>query len=159
MAYWVRAICTTEAAPSIRTLLTWLRETDEFPNAAVPNEKAKALDSAKWKSFELVYDPDAPSIQVECNRNTGARSLFVGEVKGELETLAERRDSAAKRRVVKCFQEAKFIVCCTVSNDLDHKESFGVRMVLDFFVEHCGAILHVEDEGYYSRSNKLILGL
>jgi hypothetical protein len=38
MAYWVRAYCTTETAPTIRSLLSWLGEQDEFAAAHAPGQ-------------------------------------------------------------------------------------------------------------------------
>jgi hypothetical protein len=96
---------------------------------------------------------------VECNRNTGPRSLCAGEVRGELESLEDLEDSAARRRVADCLRRTRFIVCCTVLEDVHHKEAFRVRSILDYFVEHCGAILDVEDEGFYARSDTPLLGL
>jgi hypothetical protein len=158
MAYWVRAYCTAETVPTIRDLLNWLWEKDEFAAAHAPGESTRALDSAKWKSFELVYHPDRESLLIECNRNTGPRSLCAGEVRGELESLEDVDDSAAKQQVEDCLRRTRFVVCCTVIGDHGHKEARTVRSVLDYFVDHCGAILDVEDEGFYARSDKPLLG-
>lgn len=158
MSYLVRAYCTAEAVPTIREFLTWLRDEAGF-DASVPGERPKALDSAAWKSFELLYDPAKESLLVECNRNTGPRSLCARELRGELESLDGVTDSAAKRRVADCLSRTRFVVCCRVDGDDDHAEARRVRSVLDYFVGHCGAILDVEDEGFYARSNKPLLGL
>src|SRR5262249_49469250 len=45
MSYYARVFCTADAVPTIRTLLTWLR--DEAGYAAEVPEKPKALDSPK----------------------------------------------------------------------------------------------------------------
>jgi hypothetical protein len=158
MSYLVRAYCTAEAVPTIRSFLTWLRDEAGF-DAEVPGERPKALDSTTWKSFELVYDPGKESLLVECNRNTGPRSLCGREVQGELESLEGVRDSKARRRVADYLGRTRFVVCCRVDGDDDHEEARTVRSILDYFVDHCGAILDVEDEGFYSRSNKPLLGL
>jgi hypothetical protein len=159
MAYWVRACCTSETVPTIRSLLTWLRDEGGFPAAGVPGERPKALDSVTWKSFELFYDPAKESLLVECNRNTGPRSLCAGEVKGELESLEDVEDSKARDRVAVCLSRTRFILCCTVCGDEDHEEAFTVRSILDYFVDHCGVILGVEDKGFYSCSDMPLLGL
>jgi hypothetical protein len=99
MAYWVRAICTSDTVPTIRDLPTWLRKQSGFAAAEVPDEGPKALASAKWKSFELVYDPAKESILVECNRNTGSRSLCAGEVREELESLEDLEGSLGRKRL------------------------------------------------------------
>ncbi len=157
MSYWVRAYCTTETVPTIRSLLDWLRK-EAVCNAEAPNELPRVLDSPTWKSFELVYDPQEESLLIECNRNTGKRSLCAGEAKGELESLDDVEESEAKTRVADCLSRTKFIICCTVLGDHHHKEAFKIRAILDYFVDHCGAILDVEDEGFYSCSDMPLLG-
>jgi hypothetical protein len=157
MSYSVTAFCTADAVPTIRSLLRWLREEAGY-DAEVLGEPPAALDSPKWKSFELVYDPDKESVLVECHRNTGVRSLCAREVKGELESLEGVDDSEAKRRVIDCLTRTRFLICCRVDRDPDHEDSLNVRSVLDYFVDHCGALLDVEDEGFYSCSDLPLLG-
>jgi hypothetical protein len=157
MSYNVRAFCRSGAVPTIRSLLKWLREEAGW-NANVRGESPAALDSPKWKSLELVYDPGKESVLVECNRNTGPRSLCARNVKEELEALEDVEDSEAKRRVADCLSRTQFLIGCRVDGDPDHEESFNVRSVLDYFVDHCGALLEVEDEGFYSCSDLPLLG-
>jgi hypothetical protein len=57
------------------------------------------------------------------------------------------------------LSRTRFVVCCRVDGDDDHEEAPTVRSILDYFVDHCGAILDTEDEGFYSRSGKPLLGL
>jgi hypothetical protein len=156
MSYNIRAFCTTEPVPTIRTLLTWLREAGY--SAEVPGKRPAALDAPAWKSFELVYDPNKESLLVECNRNSGKRSLCAREVQEELESLEGVKDSDAKRRVVDHLSRTRFILCCRVDGDPDHEEAGNVLALLDCQVDHCGAILDVEDEGFYSCSDMPLLG-
>ncbi len=157
MSYCVSAYCTADAVPTIRNLLRWLREEAGY-DAEVRGESPAALDSPKWKSFELVYDPDKESILVVCHRNTGPRSLCARDVKGELKSLEGVEDSEAKRRVIDCLNRTRFLICCRVDGDPNHAESLNVRSALDYFVDHCGALLDVEDEGFYSCSDLPLLG-
>jgi hypothetical protein len=157
MSYYIRAFCTADAVPTIRSLLRWLREEAGY-DAQVRDEPPKELDSSKWKPFELVYDPHKESVLVECNRNTGARSRCAREVQEELESLQGIQDSEAKSRVADCLSRTRFLICCRVDGDPNHTESFNVRSVLDYFVDHCGALLDVEDEGFYSCSDLPLLG-
>ena len=157
MSYWVRAFCTTETVPTIHGFLTWLRDKARY-NASVPHERPAALKTLKWKSFELVYDPDRNSILVECNRNTGDRSLCAREVQEQLDALEGVEDSEAKARVAECLTRTRFIICCRVDRDPNHEEAFNVRGALDYFVDQCGALLEVEDEGFYSCSDMPLLG-
>lgn len=152
MSYYIRVFCTAKTVPTINSLLKWLRkELDLKPE--VPGESAKALDSPAWKSFELIYDPDKESLLVECQRDTGPRSLCRQTVQGELGSLEEVRDSKDKKRVVDCLKRTRFIVECTVDADDDHDEASTVREILDFFVDKCGAIIDEEDVGFFACSD------
>jgi hypothetical protein len=157
MSYWVRAFCTSETVPTIRDLLTWLRD-EAGCEADAPGARPAALDSPAWRSFELVYDPAKESVLVECRRRTGPRSACAREVKEELEALEGVEDSDARTRVADCLGRTRFVVCCRVDRDPGHAEAFNVRAVLDYFVDHCGAVLEVEDQGFYACSDLPLLG-
>src|SRR5262249_58255497 len=122
---------TADAVPTMRTLLTWLR--DEAGYAAEVPEKPKALDSPKWKSFELVYDAAKESIVIECQRNTGKRSLCHQTAQEELNALEALPDSDAKKQVADCLTRTRFIVSCEIAGDPDHDEVAHFGAVLDYF--------------------------
>jgi hypothetical protein len=75
MPYEIHAYCTSETAPTIREFLEGLRYYEDGSprmQADAPGESAKALDSSKWREFELVYGSDKQSLLLGCYRNTGA---------------------------------------------------------------------------------------
>jgi hypothetical protein len=156
MSYYVRAFCTSGTVPTIRTILGWLRQAG-FDAEAV-GESAKALDSPAWKSFELIYHPDKESLLVECRRNTSKRSMCQQTAKEELNALEDLDDSEAKKRVMDCVMNTRFIIDCTVTGDLKRKDALTVRSVLDVFVDHCGALIDMEDSGFWSHSDSPLLG-
>jgi hypothetical protein len=136
----------------MKSLLKWVKKNLDL-KAEVPNERPAKLESTSWKSFELIYDPDKESLLVECQRDTGARSLCRQTVQGELGSLEEVPDSKHKKRVVDCLKQTRFIVECRVDADDDHEEAFTVRQILDFFVDKCGAIIDEEDVGFFACSD------
>jgi hypothetical protein len=156
MSYHVRAFCPTATIPTIRALVAWLRD-EAGLEAEVPGGRPAKLDSPSWKSFELVYRPGTESVLVECLRDTGPRSLARRTARDEAEALDGLPDSEARRRVADCLARTRFIICCRVDRDPDHREAFAVRSVLDYFVDHCGALLDTEDEGFYSCSDLPLL--
>jgi hypothetical protein len=157
MSYYVRVFCTTDAVPTIRAALKWLQEEVGF-EAEVPGKSPAALDSPKWKSFELVYDPAKESLLVECQRNTGKRSLCHQTAQEELNALDDLPDSDARQRVADCLSRTQFIVYCQVSADYDHEEVAHFGALLDYFADLCGGLIDVEDEGFYSHSDTPLLG-
>jgi hypothetical protein len=158
MSYYARVFCTTDTVPTIRAVLAWLREEAGY-EAEVPDESPAALDSPKWKSFELVYDPAKESLLVECQRNTGKRSLCHQTAGAELDSLEnDVPDSDARQQVADCLQRTRFMVYCEVSADHNHEEVANFGALLDYFVDHCGGLIDIEDEGFYAHSDTPLLG-
>jgi hypothetical protein len=153
--YYARVFCTAEAVPTIRTVLEFLRQNGVPADA--PGESARALASPKWKSFELLYDPAKESILVECHRGTSPGSRCRQTVREELNGLEDLADTPAKRRVAECLNGARFIVSCEVLGDHHHQELARFGPFLDYFVDHCGGLIDVEDEGFYARTGRRLL--
>src|SRR5262245_1632446 len=111
MPYEIHAYCTSETVPTIRQFLERLRYYEDGSprmEAAAPGTSARALDSLKWREFELVYGPDKESLVLGCYRNTGPRSLCAKMARGRLETVSGYKDSAGKRRVCDCLAGTRF---------------------------------------------------
>jgi hypothetical protein len=159
MAYWVHAWCTADTVPCPADWVAWVHANTEFAEAKMVGTTSRGLQSTKWTFADLLYDPAVESLAVECVRNTGPRSNCARYAADELTNLEEVKDSKAKRRVAGVLRKVTFCVTCTVSNDWDHDEADRVRRLLDFFVDSCGAVLDTEDEGFYARSGKPLLGL
>jgi hypothetical protein len=157
MSYYARVCCTGDAVPTFRTILAWLREEVGY-EAEIPGESPAALDSPKWKSFELVYNPARESLLVECQRNTGKLSICGKTAQEELNALEDLPDSDARRQVADCLGRTRFLVCCEVLADPDHEEVDNFGALLDYFADHCGGLIDVEDEGFYSHSDTPLLG-
>ena len=157
MSYYARVCCTGDAVPTFRTILAWLREEVGY-EAEIPGESPAALDSPKWKSCELVYNPARESLLVECQRNTGKLSICGKTAQEELNALEDLLDSDARRQVADCLGRTRFLVCCEVLADPDHEEVDNFGALLDYFADHCGGLIDVEDEGFYSHSDTPLLG-
>jgi hypothetical protein len=156
VAFYARVFCTAEAPPTIRTILDGVRVVG-FP-AEAPDETAKALDSPRWKEFEMVYRPDRASILVECQRETGKRSLCRETVREELNGIEDLNESEAKRRVADILRRTRFLVCCEVLGDNTVEALAELGPLLDYFVDHCGGLIDVEDRGFYARTGQPLLG-
>src|SRR5262249_28061877 len=102
--------------------------------------------------------PDKESLVVECQRNTGKRSLCQRTASEELNALEDLPESAARSRVAECLSHTRFLVYVQVADDHDHKEVAGFAALLDYFADHCAALIDIEDEGFYSRIDTPLLG-
>jgi hypothetical protein len=157
MSYCIRAFCTTATVPTISAFLAWLRQHGSS-EAEVLGESPRTLQSPAWKAFELVYQPDIESVLVECYRKTDKSSQCRRMIQEELDALEDVENSETKAQVADCLMRTKFIIWCRVDRDPRRAEAAHVRALLDFFVDHCGALLDEEDEGFYSCSDTPLLG-
>ena len=161
MPYEIHAYCTSQAAPTIRQFLDRLRHYEDGSprmDADAPGESPRMLNSAKWREFELVYGDDRESLLIGCYRNTGPRSLCAKMAKGQLETIAEYKDSPGKRRVTKCLAETTFVVWCRIDNDIDRERASPVLDLMAYFVDQHGGVLDLEDEGFLADSDTPLCG-
>jgi hypothetical protein len=161
MPYEIHAYCTSDTAPTIREFLEGLRYYDggspRMP-ADAPGESAKALDSSKWRAFDLVYGCEQQSLLLGCYRNTGPRSLCAKMARGRLETVSEYKDSPGKRRVCDCLANTRFVIWCRVDNDPDRERASAVLDLLAGFAERHGGVLDLEDEGFLADSDTPLCG-
>jgi hypothetical protein len=128
-----------------------------FP-ADAANETTKALDNPRWKEFELVWRPDRESLLVECQRRTGKRSLCDATVREEFNGIEDLEDSERKRKVADYLGRTRFLVCYQVLGDNTLEALAELGPLLDYFVDHHGGIIDVEDRGFYTRTGQPLLG-
>jgi hypothetical protein len=156
MAFYARVFCTAETPPTIRTILDGVRAVGFAAEAA--NETAKALDNPRWKQFELVYRADRDSLLVECQRGAAKRSLCAATVREELNGIDDLEDSQRKCQVADYLRRTRFLVCCDVLGDNTLQVLAELAPLLDYFVDHYGGMIDVEDRGFYTRTGQPLLG-
>ena len=163
MPYEIHAYCTSESAPTIRELLTWLRDEENGwgLEADAPETGAKGLDSSRWTEFLLIYGREGSereSLTLGCYRNTGPRSSCAGMARGRLETVAAYKDSPGKQRVMDCLSRTRFVIWCRVDNDPDRERASPVLDLLASLLDRHGAVLDLEDEGFLADSDTPLCG-
>jgi hypothetical protein len=163
MPYEIHAYCTSQTPPTIRELLTWLRDEENGweLEADAPGTRAKALDSPRWTEFELHYGrkgSEMHSLVLGCYRNTGPRSACAQMARGRLETVAGYKDSPGKQRVMDCLAGTRFVIWCRVENDPDRERASPVLDLLASLLDPHGAVLDLEDEGFLADSDTPLCG-
>jgi hypothetical protein len=148
MSYYVRVFCSRKTVPPLRALLKWM--TNELhQEASVTGVSRAKLDSTSWRGCGLIYDPGKEELRVECQRDTGPKSLCRQTVREQLNALEAVPDSKDKKRVVDRLKRTRFIVECEVYADYDHEEADTVREILDFFLTRNGGLIDEEDVGFF----------
>jgi hypothetical protein len=163
MPYEIHAYCTSETPPTIREILTWLRDDKAGwgVEADAPGTGAKALDSSRWTEFELQYGREGfpmESLVFGCYRNTGPQSKCAKMARGQLETVAGYKESPGKERVRDCLARTRFIISCRVDNDLDRERASPVLDLLASLLDQHDAVLDLEDEGFLADSDTPLCG-
>lgn len=163
MPYEIHAYCTGETAPTIRELLTWLRDEEHGwgLEADAPETGARGLDSPRWTEFFLTYGrkgSERESLTLGCYRSTGPRSSCAKMASGRLDTVAGYKDSPGKLRVVDCLSRTRFVIWCRVDNDPDRERASPVLDLLASLLDRHGAVLDLEDEGFLADSDTPLCG-
>ena len=163
MPYQIHAYCTGEAAPTIRELLTWLREEENGwgLEANAPETRAGGLDSSRWSEFFLTYGrkgSERDSLTLGCYRNTGLRSMCAKMVRDRLDTVAGYKDSPGKQHVTDCLSRTRFVIWCRVDNDPDRERASPVLDLLACLLGRHGAVFDLEDEGFLTDSDTPLCG-
>ena len=163
MPYEIHAYCTSEKPPTIRELLTWLRDEENGwgLEADAPETGPKALDSARWTEFFLRYGRKGSQMQsltLGCYRNTWPRSRCARMAQGQLETVAEYNVSPGKKRVLDSLARTRYIIWCRVDNDPDRARASPVLDLLASLLARHGVVLDLEDEGFLADSDTPLCG-
>ena len=91
------------------------------------------------------------SAVVECNRDEGDESLAKAECQEFMDELADLEDTPAKNQVIDHLRKTRFIVSCQLLSDCDEDGYEANGQFLDYFVDHCGALIQADGEGFYER--------
>jgi hypothetical protein len=78
-----------------------------------------------------------------------------------IDDLANLEDTPAKKQVIAHLRKTQFIVSCQLLSDCDNDGFEANGQFLDYFVDHCGAMIHAGGEGFYERMDlgKILLPL
>ena len=68
-----------------------------------------------------------------------------------IDELADLEDTPAKNQVIDHLRKTRFIVSCQLLSDCDEDGYEANGQFLDYFVDHCGALIQADGEGFYER--------
>ena len=121
------------------------------------------LQDRPWDSFGLWYRPDWAPLLVTINHVNDrpalvAGSLFASEVGEIREALSGFPPSQQRDLVLAHLARSRFVVAVQLPmSALDDDDLWeAVSALLDYFVEHRSAIVHLGGNGFY-QADKLIL--
>src|SRR4051812_40214871 len=164
MGNYIRAFCVGEEVPSVTKLVQWLA-TREVAVKVTDGDPMK-MQSRGWEQVSLVYKEGKLPIIARCLRvdaegngsAAGAESANE-ELKSFIERVGAVGKNKVKKRVVEHLKATRFIVALRLpKGDMDDAGWDANGQILTYFLDHCGALIQADGEGFYEGS-KLILEL
>jgi hypothetical protein len=115
-------------------------------------------NNSYWTDFIFHYKEGKLPILVEIAWCDDDGSLGKEELGEFLEDIGSPGLSLKTRKVIKHLKATKYIVCCQIPvSDVDNDGFSANQQLMDFFVDHYQAMIHVVNEGFYNRENILFL--
>jgi len=162
MGNYIRAFCVGEEVPSVTKLVQWLATKDVA--VKMQDGDPMKMQSRGWEQVSLIYKEGKLPIIARCTRTdekgngsaSGADSAR-DELKQFIEQIGAVGKNKTKKRVVDHLKATRFIVALRLpKGDMDDAGWDANGQILTYFLDHCGALIQADGEGFYEGS-KLIL--
>jgi hypothetical protein len=156
MGNYIRAFCVSEEVPPITKVVQWLATRDVV--VKVENGDPMKMQSRGWEQVSLIYKQGKLPIIARCLReDASGDASSVEEVKKFIEQLGAVGKNKVKKRVVDHLKATRFIIALRLpKGDMDDAGWDANGQILTYFLDHCGALIQADGEGFYEGS-KLIL--
>ena len=119
---------------------------------------SELLDDASWSEAEVVYKAGKQPLLVDVSRASSGDELLSDEVEEFVEFLEDVDDSPGKQKVLAHLADSRAVVGLQLLGDVDDDGYNAAGTFLCFFVEHCGAMIQGDGEGFYE-GDRVILEL
>jgi len=161
MGNYIRAFCVGEEVPPITKVVQWLASRDV--HVKVENGDPMKMQSRGWEQVSLIYKEGKLPIIARCMRadakGNGTDADAGSELKSFIERIGAVGKNKTKKRVVDHLKATRFIVALRLpKGDMDDAGWDANGQILTYFLDHCGALIQADGEGFYEGS-KLILEL
>jgi hypothetical protein len=153
VAYYLRAFCTSEELPPLRRVFEWAANAGA--KLEVDDDRGQ-LDDENWRRAGIRYKADKQPLVVEVSRSSSGDELLSEEVEEFVEFLEEVDDSPEKQKVLEHLRDSRAAVVVQLLEEIDDDGYDAVGAFLGFFVEHCGAMIQADGEGFYERNRLLV---
>jgi len=156
MGNYIRAFCVSEEVPPITKVVQWLATKDV--QVRVENGDPMKMQSRGWEQVSLIYKDGKLPIIARCTRTDAKGNGSANEeLRGFIEQVGAVGKNKTKKRVVDHLKQTRFIVSLRLpKGDMDDEGWDANGQILTYFLDHCGALIHADGEGFYEGS-KLIL--
>lgn len=156
MPYRVRAFCTGSDVPTLAQVFEYAKA-HGVALSADETHGPTDINTPDWTEVEIAYNPDKSPLVVECNRDNGTDDCLAKvEPQEYIETIGSPGFSRAKRPVIQHLKNTKFIISSQLLSDIEDDGYDANGTFINYFVEHCGGMIHADGEGFYN-GDKIIV--
>ncbi len=157
MGNYIRAFCVGEEVPPITKVVQWLATREV--HLKVADGDPMRMQSRGWEQVSLIYKEGKLPIIARCTRVDGKDPSAGDEVKDFIQRIGAVGKNKAKKRVVEHLKATRFVIALRLpKGDMDDAGWDANGQILTYFLDHCGALIQADGEGFYEGS-KLILEL
>ncbi|RJO68110.1 MAG: hypothetical protein C4523_07795 [Myxococcales bacterium] len=162
MADQVYVFCLEDPPPTFKELLDFLSEEgfdikryDEDENSSDDEEDSE--ENLGWAEATLIYNHDREPLVVECR--TAENSDEFDELRDELQENLEARKGGGRERVSNHLRRSSFYIGIALPSDQDEEAQAIQNALVHHLTNEYKGLAYVEDEGYYSAEDTLVLDL
>lgn len=156
MSHYSRIFCTASIIPSLATAIGFANSNSDKCKLAL-NEETTDIYSNGSMRFELKYKNKRDPITVELNKADDVDPVGHAEINEFITDIGFAGFSSSKRKVIHHLKNTNFIVACEHPEDLDEDGENLIQHFLQYFIEHCNGLFHIDGEGFYNRQGQLLL--
>ena len=155
MGNYIRAFCVGEEVPPIAKVVQWLASRDVA--VKVVDGDPMKMQWRGWEQVGLIYKEAKLPIMARCMRTDAKDSAAAEEVKSFIERIGAVGKNKIKKRIVDHLKATRFIIALRLPKaDMDDAGWDANGQILTYFLDHCGALIKADGEGFYEGA-KLIL--
>jgi hypothetical protein len=168
MPYYLTAFCTDGDAPSRGEILTWAAGRKPWLGFVPPGEQYphERLEDRYWRAENVFYNQDDTFVVdiygADERGDIPGMDIFAGEVDEFRKAVTQLPSSPERDGILEHLARTRFLVSIAVplSRFGDDERAWGaVDLLLNYFVERHGALIHREGEGFYSRDGRLMVAM
>jgi hypothetical protein len=161
MSYWIKVFCTEGEAPQLGSLLDWARKLGVELSGGPSDAGFTHAELARrhWEGLALWYLPDRGHLEFHMSSFNDPGSRLAGLIQEFREEVAALDPSDEREEVLAHLDRTRFVVSLNLPvSGFDTEELWTATWVLvDYFLEMRGGLLHVDGEGFYKSSNRQVL--
>jgi hypothetical protein len=156
VAFYMRVFCAIDRIPALEHALEYLQSREIL----LEPEAGTSIANRQWSDATLRDAQGGAQVRLQCSRvNPDDPDDLAGmEIREFLNRIGRPGFSGAKRRVIKHLQTARAVIACKFPPGPRDQQTIRPHLeLLRYFSSKCDGLMQVDGEGFYDKSNQLVL--